>query len=46
MDFLPGLCTPAKFFLVFESISVIKRTVVGPLRGLPNRFNSPTARYR
>ena len=26
MDFLPGLCTPAKFFLVFQSISVIAKT--------------------
>jgi fatty acid desaturase len=27
MDFLPGLCTPAKFFLAFQSISVIAKTV-------------------
>jgi hypothetical protein len=26
MDFLPGVCTPAKFFLVFQSISVIAKT--------------------
>jgi hypothetical protein len=26
IDFLPGICTPAKFFLVFESISVIVKT--------------------
>jgi hypothetical protein len=26
MDFLPDLCTPAKFFLVFESITVIAKT--------------------
>lgn len=26
MDFLPGLCTPAKFFLVFQSILVIAKT--------------------
>ena len=27
MDFLPGLCIPAKFFLVFESFSVIVKTL-------------------
>jgi len=26
MDFLPGVCTPAKFFLVFQSISMIAKT--------------------
>lgn len=34
IDFLPGLCTPAKFFVIFKSISVIVKTLF-PKKEMP-----------